>query len=105
MHRCVPCKGERFESVERRLVRMVGEQTFSTMVPSERCVACGEGTIAATDGMRFEAAIAAELARRGAASGEAFKYMRRYLGLQSGDLAQLLSVAAETVSRWETGRR
>ena len=55
--------------------------------------------------MRFEAAIATELARRGAASGEAFKYMRRHLGLRAGELAQFLSLAPETVSPWETGQR
>lgn len=105
MRRCVRCKGQEFERVERKLVRTVGDQAFSTAIPAERCVKCGEGYISAEDGMRFEAAIAAELARRGVTSGEGFKYMRRHLALRSGDLAGLLSVAPETVSRWETGQR
>ena len=105
MRRCTRCKGERFERVERKLVRTVGDQVFSAPIPAARCVDCGEGYIDAKDGMRFEAAIAVELARRGADSGEAFRYMRRHLGLRGGDLAGLLSVAPETVSRWETGQR
>ncbi len=105
MRRCVQCKGQEFERVERKLLRTVGDQAFSTVIPAERCVECGEGTIGAEDGMRFEAAIAEALARSGASSGDAFRAMRRHLGLRSGDLAALLSVAAETVSRWETGQR
>jgi transcriptional regulator with XRE-family HTH domain len=31
--------------------------------------------------------------------------MRKALGLRAADLAGLLGVAAETVSRWETGQR
>ena len=105
MRRCVRCRGQEFERVERKLLRSVGDQAFSTTIPAERCVTCGEGYISADDGAQFETAIAEELARRGATSGDAFKYMRRHLMLRGGDLAVLLSVAPETVSRWETGKR
>ena len=103
--KCVNCRGVKFEAVERKVTRTVGDQVFSATVPAERCRACGEGYVRAADGIRFEAAIAIELARRGTTGGEAFRYMRRHLQLSGGDLARLLSVAPETVSRWEMGRR
>lgn len=103
--KCVNCRGAKFEVVERKLVRTVGDMVFSATVPAERCRTCGEGYLHAEDGMRFEAAIAVELASRGATSGDAFRYMRRHLRLGGAEVAKLLSVTAETVSRWETGRR
>lgn len=51
----------------------------------------------------FELAVAEKLAGLGIRTGEAFKFMRKALGLRAVDLAELLDVAAETVSRWETG--
>jgi transcriptional regulator with XRE-family HTH domain len=36
---------------------------------------------------------------------ETFKFMRKALGLRAVDIAELLDVAAETLSRWETGQR
>lgn len=35
--------------------------------------------------------------------GEALKFARKVMGLRQADLATLLDVAVETVSRWETG--
>ncbi len=54
---------------------------------------------------RFELRVAKELARAGVSSGEAFRFMRRSLALRAIDLAELLDVAPETVSRWETEKR
>jgi transcriptional regulator with XRE-family HTH domain len=41
----------------------------------------------------------------GASDGAAFKFMRKAIGMKATDLAALLGVAAETISRWETGQR
>lgn len=38
------------------------------------------------------------------AGGETFKYARKAVGLRAEDLASLLGVARETISRWETGK-
>jgi transcriptional regulator with XRE-family HTH domain len=40
----------------------------------------------------------------GPATGEAFRFMRKVLGIPAIELAELLDVAPETVSRWENGK-
>jgi DNA-binding transcriptional regulator YiaG len=53
----------------------------------------------------FELDVAGELARHGEASPEAFSFMRRALGVKAMDLAEMLDVTPETVSRWEHGQQ
>lgn len=105
MKRCVQCKGQTFEQTEHKLEQTVGDQTFAATIPAQRCTACGETYFSASDGIRFEQAVAAKLAQSGAATGDAFRCLRRTLRLRAIDLAPLLGVAAETISRWETGQR
>jgi DNA-binding transcriptional regulator YiaG len=53
---------------------------------------------------RGELAAASALAQAGIATPASFRYLRKAAGLRAADLAQLLDVSPETVSRWETGR-
>lgn len=46
-----------------------------------------------------------DLALAGEATGEVFKFIRKAVGMKASELAELLGVAAETISRWETGER
>ncbi len=48
--------------------------------------------------------VASQLLGMGIANGEAFRFMRKALGLRAADLAGMLGVDAATVSRWETGK-
>ena len=48
--------------------------------------------------------VADELAGAGLASGEAFRFMRKALGLKATDLSELVYTTPETISRWETGK-
>ena len=43
--------------------------------------------------------------KRGLRSGESFKFIRKALGMKATELARVMNVAAETVSRWETAQR
>jgi putative zinc finger/helix-turn-helix YgiT family protein len=72
-------------------------------VPAEICEACGESFVSLEALERAELTIAAELARRGVRTGEAFRFMRKALGLKSKALAELFDLQPETVSRWEKG--
>ena len=49
--------------------------------------------------------IAAELAQTGPANADTFRFMRRAVRIKSADLAELLGVSVETLSRWENGHR
>ncbi|MBL8605566.1 MAG: helix-turn-helix domain-containing protein [Myxococcales bacterium] len=104
MKQCVKCNGALSATEVREEVRVAGA-TFAGLVRARRCDGCGEVYIAAEDAMRFDLRVARELGIRGAATGEAFKFMRKALAMRAADLAGLLGVAAETVSRWERGER
>jgi putative zinc finger/helix-turn-helix YgiT family protein len=89
-----------------RIEKLVVEgRTFTAEVNTKRCSKCDEALVALEELALFEVAVAAELARSGARSGEAIRFMRRAIGLRASDLASLLDVAPETLSRWETGER
>lgn len=66
---------------------------------------CGYSTVNGSAAIRFELLVAAELVKRGLRSGESFKFMRKALGMKATEVAAAFNVAAETVSRWETGQR
>jgi DNA-binding transcriptional regulator YiaG len=64
----------------------------------------GEPTIGFEEGKRADLTIAAWLAEHGHVHPEAFRFMRKALGLQASQLADLLGVTRESVSRWENGK-
>lgn len=82
-----------------------GEVTFAVEVPCIRCAACGETTTAHSDGEKADAAVAHALAVHGPVTGSAFRHMRNALDISRADMARLLDVAPETVSRWEVEGR
>lgn len=66
------------------------------------CKACGEYDLSAQALMGYELrAVALVLREVQKPSGEALRFARRALGLRQADLATLLGVKSETVSRWE----
>jgi len=102
--KCVNC-GKR---VKRGMVKEelnVADVTFKAELPAQICTSC-ESTYASSDVLeRFELTVAVTLGKLGVRTPAAFKFMRKALGLKSAELAQLLHVAPETISRWETGAR
>lgn len=78
---------------------------FGTELPGQQCPKCDASTVSGPAGMRFELQVAAELVARGLRNGESFRFMRKALGMKASDLAKLMNVAPETLSRWETSQR
>src|SRR5437773_3600547 len=103
--RCVECGNEQMVSGTERESRSVAGHTFVADMPAYICERCGESVIDYASLHCFNIAIAGKLAELGASSGEAFKFMRKAIGMKAAELAALLDVAPETVSRWETGQR
>lgn len=102
---CRECGQRDFERDSRTLTLTVGDTAFQVKVAQSVCRNCGEGYV---DGPAIEAAelaVAERLAESGAVTPESFRFMRQALKLRGEDLAGLLSVAAETISRWENGKR
>jgi putative zinc finger/helix-turn-helix YgiT family protein len=90
---------------ELELRRTVAGRDFSTVVEGWSCSVCGNRVYRAPDAIAFEESIAQELAANGPVTGESFAAMRAALRLRSADVAGLLGVANETISRWENSKR
>lgn len=103
MKNCVTCGKGPLKLAEIEFHREVAGHVFTATIPANVCEACGEEYVAGEDLGRFERTIARTLLDAGEASGEAFKFARKAMGLREVDLAQVLGVTPETVSRWETG--
>jgi putative zinc finger/helix-turn-helix YgiT family protein len=67
----------------------------------ERCKACGETLFDAEEAQRHDRATADALVERGIHSGRELQLVRKAAGLKATELAEILGVTAETVSRWE----
>lgn len=77
--------------------------TFTAQLPAEKCGACGEIVIQGDDIRHFEHRVAVEIAKAGLRSAEAFRLLRKSLGLEASGVAQLLDVPVEFVGYWEQG--
>ena len=78
--------------------------TFVADVAAEVCPACNANAVDYKTLKAFELTAARWLATSGLHSSEAFKFMRKALGLKAQQLAALLGTTKETVSRWENGK-
>lgn len=74
---------------------------FMVEVQSVLCESCGSRLYGDEALEKAELAVAIELGARGVRTGEAFKFIRKAIGMRATDLAELLDVTAETISRWE----
>lgn len=94
------------EKAPRRVTREyhVDPITFIASVDAWGCPGCDAIEFDAHKLDEVEERIAAMLAREGVNSPEAFRFIRKAIGLRAADLANLLDVTPETVSRWERGR-
>lgn len=102
---CKLCGAPRATPGEHVVRRTFGELVVSVTVPAESCDACGESLIADADFARAENAVTRTLVAAGSVHPEALRWLRKAADLRSMDLAELLGVAPETVSRWEHGTR
>lgn len=103
-----PCRhcGHKGFCTRRETLRLrVAGYTFRAVQTVLHCVSCGKTQWSPEQASRFRLQIAAWLAKKGIQSGHAFKFMRKALGLKAVELSRLLSLAPETVSRWERGHR
>lgn len=101
---CSSCSQGKLKKAPVTLSRVVDGHKFVARAVGQVCDACGEEYYAAEDVARFELVISRLLARSGVSSGSALKFMRKTIGMRAADLARLLGVTPETVSRWETGK-
>src|SRR5262249_39586902 len=71
-------------------------------VEMRTCVRCGERELVTPRVEALHRAIARSLSRQAATlTPEAVRFLRKWLGLTSGDFARVMGVRRETVCRWE----
>lgn len=102
--KCV-CGSGLTPSTENLRIEVDGHIFLMPEVPALRCEKCGESSYDGRYLETFEVLVAGRLAAAGVASGEAFRFMRKAIGLPAKDLADLLEVQRETVSRWENEKQ
>ncbi|MBI4509551.1 MAG: type II toxin-antitoxin system MqsA family antitoxin [Deltaproteobacteria bacterium] len=82
-----------------------GEEVSVPAVPHFKCPKCGEQVLAYTQARRFEEdAIALYRKKYGLLSGDDIRAIREHHGLTQAELARLLRLGPNTISRWESGR-
>ena len=102
--RCSVCKAGELQAatVERR--REFGGRVYRGQVEGWRCDQCDAVLIDDEALEGFDVALGQALAQ-GEPNGKAFAFIRKQLDLRGVDVAALLNVSMETVSRWETEAR
>lgn len=85
----------------KEVVRTLGGVRMSVEVPAQTCRNCGERFIRAADLGAAEGAITYALVARGIGGADVARWLRKGAELRVDELAVLLGVTAEAVSRWE----
>jgi putative zinc finger/helix-turn-helix YgiT family protein len=82
-----------------------GEEVTVPSAAHLQCPKCHEVVLRAQDARRLgEDAIALYRKKHGLLSAHDIRAIRQHFALTQGDLARLLHLGANTVSRWEAGR-
>jgi putative zinc finger/helix-turn-helix YgiT family protein len=85
--------------------RVNGEDIMVPSIPHLECPKCGEGLLTLSAARQIdEAAIEIYRKKHGLLSADEIRGIREHLGLTQQELARLLHLGANTVSRWESGR-
>ena len=103
MKRCPECGFGAVRSVQADEKLQVGTRIFTRSLPGKRCEKCGATYTAARDLAVLEMAAASEIIESGEVSPESFRFLRKVLGMRAQDLAPLLQIAPENLSKWENG--
>ncbi len=103
MKSCTRCKKDRVVAISLDDSMDVCGHTFTAQLPAEKCEACGQIAIQGHDMKLFELRVAIELAKAGVRTSEAFRFLRKAVGLDAAGLGELLDVPEDFVGYWEKG--
>jgi putative zinc finger/helix-turn-helix YgiT family protein len=102
---CPACGTRMAEARGRLRLPVNGEDVAVPSVPHLRCPTCREVVLRFEDARRLNLdAIAVYRKRHGLLSADEIRAVREQFSLTQSELARLLRLGANTVSRWESGR-
>lgn len=102
---CPSCGTNMVEARGRLRLPVNGEEVSVPSAPHLRCPKCREVVLRFEDARRLsQDAIAIYRKKHGLLSTDDIRSIREQLGLTQGELARLLHLGANTISRWEAGR-
>lgn len=106
LNKCVECQcTEGLTDTRTSRTRTIAGLTFQAELSTQTCPNCGTNYYGASVVEAFEMGIAVWLAEHGINDGEAMRVMRSAMHLKGVELATLLDVTPETISRWEKEHR
>jgi DNA-binding XRE family transcriptional regulator len=101
---CSGCFSQKVQRASHKENLKFGDYVFVAEVPATKCLDCGQ-TLSAPGALDVMAGrIVQEFLRAGDFNATALRIMRSLLRLKAVQMATLLGVRPETISRWETGR-
>jgi putative zinc finger/helix-turn-helix YgiT family protein len=105
--KCDQCGAQMKSSRENYRYAECGLDTVTLAnVEVRRCPECGEYEVDIPRMEELHRVIAHEVASKSARlTAQEVRFLRKYLGFSGVDFAATLDVTAETVSRWETGKK
>jgi putative zinc finger/helix-turn-helix YgiT family protein len=96
---CPTCKKDMLRPWKGMITRM----RLDFEATGRQCGSCGETILEGDEVQRQEREIATVLVARGVRTTAEFKFVRKMAGFRANEIAELLGVRPETVSRWERG--
>lgn len=102
--KCVECGGTKFAEGKHEQKYVVDAIVFRIQSKAARCVKCGTTLVESKAIGIGEILAAGWLAEHNIVSGASFRFMRKALMFRANELADLLGVTAESISRWENGK-
>ncbi len=102
---CPNCATTMVERRAQMRLPVNGENIAVPSVPHLSCPSCGERVLRFDDARGLQvAAISAYRRKHGLLSAAEIRAIRKRFDLTQGELARLLHLGANTLSRWESGR-
>ena len=96
---CTNCRSTTFRPWEGELAR----GGFVVFAFGEQCTPCHDLVFSDAEVERQDNEIAMKLVEQGITTAREFRFVRKAAGLEAIDVANLLDVKPETISRWESG--
>ncbi len=102
--RCVKCSSSQVQLGQIDHYETVDEVTYTATIAAWICAKCGHSVVS-DDALAVLERRMTGLLAQGPPGPNAVRLLRRWLGLKSFHLANLLMTRPETLSRWENGKQ